>query len=130
MSWQAYIDTSLVGSGNVDKAAIFNKEGTSVWAASAAFNVSPDEIKAVVAHYADTTEPKKIFGSGFKVAGEKYVTLRADERSLYGKKGKEGICICLTKQAILIAHYGETAQPGATAKTVEQLGDYLIGVGY
>ena len=40
------------------------------------------------------------------------------------------MCICLTKQAILIAHYGETSQPGGAANTVEQLGDYLIGVGY
>lgn len=40
------------------------------------------------------------------------------------------MCICLTKQAILIAHYGEQVQPGSAANTVEQLGDYLIGVGY
>lgn len=30
---------SLVGTGNVDKAAIFNAEGTSVWAASIGFTV-------------------------------------------------------------------------------------------
>ena len=47
-----------------------------------------------------------------------------------GMQGKEGICICLTKQAILIAHYGGDVQPGAAANTVERLGDYLIGVGY
>lgn len=39
-----------------------------------------------MAHYADNSEPRKIFGSGFKIGGEKYVTIRADERSLYGKK--------------------------------------------
>ena len=48
--------------------------------------VAPDEIKAVVAHYADSGETKKIFGTGFRIAGEKYVTLKADDRSLYGKK--------------------------------------------
>ena len=47
-----------------------------------------------------------------------------------GFQGREGVNICLTKQAILVAHYGENIQPGAAAKTVEQLGDYLIGVGY
>lgn len=46
------------------------------------------------------------------------------------EKGKEGICITKTKQAILIAHYPETVQPGSAANTVEQLGDYLISVGY
>lgn len=45
-------------------------------------------------------------------------------------QGKEGVCITLTKQAILVAHYGESVQPGGAAKTVEQLGDYLINVGY
>lgn len=48
--------------------------------------VKPEEIKAIVAHYADTGEPKKVFGTGFKIAGEKYVTIKADERSLYGKQ--------------------------------------------
>ena len=32
--------------------------------------------------------------------------------------------------AILVAHYPETVQPGVAANTVEQLADYLIGVGY
>jgi profilin len=35
-----------------------------------------------------------------------------------------------TKQAILVAHYPETVQPGEATNTVEQLADYLIGVGY
>ena len=38
--------------------------------------------------------------------------------------------IVKTKQAILVTHYPETIQPGEAAKVVEQLADYLIGVGY
>lgn len=38
--------------------------------------------------------------------------------------------IVKTTQAILVTHYPETAQPGSAANTVEQLADYLIGVGY
>ncbi|KAL2038689.1 hypothetical protein N7G274_008447 [Stereocaulon virgatum] len=129
MSWQAYIDTSLVGSRNVDKAAIFNVEGTSVWASSPNFKLEPAEIKAVLASYAEK-EPKPIFETGFKVAGEKYFTLKADDRSVYGKKGREGMIIVKTKQALLIAHYPEDVQPGAASLTVEKLGDYLIGLGY
>ena len=45
-------------------------------------------------------------------------------------QGKEGIIIVKTQQAILVAHYPETVQPGQATNTVEQLGDYLIGVGY
>lgn len=33
--------SSLIGTGNIDKAAIFNSEGNSVWATSAGFTVRP-----------------------------------------------------------------------------------------
>ena len=45
-------------------------------------------------------------------------------------QGKEGVVIVKTNMAILVAHYPETVQPGVAANTVEQLADYLIGVGY
>lgn len=38
--------------------------------------------------------------------------------------------IVKTTQAILVTHYPETVQPGVAANTVEQLGDYLVKVGY
>ncbi|KAL8812296.1 MAG: hypothetical protein Q9223_001164 [Gallowayella weberi] len=130
MSWQAYVDTSLVATGNIDKAAIFNSEGTSVWASSPGFTVAPAEIKAVVSSFADNSDVKKVQSEGFHIATEKFFTLKSDERSLYGKKGKEGVVVVKTQQAILVAHYPDTVQPGAAATTVEHLGDYLISVGY
>jgi len=130
MSWQAYVDTSLVGTGDVDKAAIFNAEGTSVWATSANFKVSPQEIAEVVGAYKDTSTPKKVQSTGLHIAGEKYVVLRADETSLYGRKGRTGVVIVKTKQALLIAHYPDTVQPGVATNTVEKLGEYLTSVGY
>jgi len=130
MSWQAYVDSSLVGTGNVDKAAIFNSEGTSVWASSAGFTVAPNEIKEVVAAYKDSGDVKQVQSTGLHIAGERFVVIKADDRSLYGKKGREGIVIVKTQQAILVTHYPETVQPGQATTTVEQLGDYLIGVGY
>jgi len=45
-------------------------------------------------------------------------------------QGREGVVIVKTTQAILVTHYPESVQPGAAANTVEQLADYLIGVGY
>ena len=39
MSWQTYVDTNLVGTGKVQKAAIFGLDG-SQWATSAGFTVS------------------------------------------------------------------------------------------
>ncbi|KAG9842725.1 hypothetical protein KCU68_g8060, partial [Aureobasidium melanogenum] len=121
---------SLIGTGNIDKAAIFNSEGNSVWATSAGFTVSPQEMAEVVAAFKDTADVKKVQSTGLHVAGEKFIVLKADDRSLYGKKGKEGIVIVKTKQALLVTHYPEHVQPGAAANTVEQLADYLISVNY
>ncbi|GIZ37840.1 hypothetical protein CKM354_000127200 [Cercospora kikuchii] len=133
MSWQAYVDTSLVATGNVDRAAIFNSEGNSVWATSAGFTVKPEEMQAVVAAYKDKGDEqgvKKVQSEGLHIAGERFVVIKADDRSIYGKKGREGVVIVKTTQAILVTHYPETVQPGSAANTVEQLGDYLIKVGY
>ncbi|KAG2161966.1 profilin [Aureobasidium pullulans] len=130
MSWQAYVDQSLIGTGNIDKAAIFNSEGNSVWATSAGFTVSPQEMNEVVTAFKDTSDVKKVQSTGLHIAGEKFIVLKADDRSLYGKKGKEGIVIVKTKQALLVTHYPEHVQPGVAANTVEQLADYLISVNY
>ncbi|KAK3679136.1 profilin, required for normal timing of actin polymerization in response to thermal stress [Recurvomyces mirabilis] len=124
MSWQ--------GTNNVDRAAIFNTEGNSVWATSANFKVSPKEMEEVVAAYKDPGKDgvKSVQSSGLHIAGERFVVLKADDRSIYGKKGREGVVIVKTTQALLVTHYPETVQPGVAANTVEQLADYLIKVGY
>lgn len=67
----------------MSKAAIFNTEGTSVWASSAGFTISPQEMGEVIACYKDNA---KAFSSGFHIAGTKYLTIKADDRSLYGKQ--------------------------------------------
>ncbi|KAF2724518.1 profilin II [Polychaeton citri CBS 116435] len=130
MSWQAYVDQSLVGTGNVDKAAIFSAQGDSVWASSAGFTVKPEEMKEIVSAYQDKADVKKVQSEGAHIAGERFVVIKADDRSIYGKKGREGVVIVKTNQAILVTHYPESVQPGNAAKVVEQLADYLIGVGY
>jgi hypothetical protein len=77
---------SLVGTGHVDKAAIFNSEGNSVWATSAGFQVTPKEMQDVVAAFKDTSEPKKVQMSGLHIAGQKYFVLKADDAGIYGKQ--------------------------------------------
>jgi len=127
MSWQAYVDTSLVSSGQVDKGAIFSAAGDSVWAVSPGFAIAPEEIKSIAAAYVD---PTKVQQNGFYLAGEKYVYTRSDDRTLQGKKGKEGAIFVKTTQTIVVAHYPDGVQPGAASKVVETLGDYLIKSGY
>ena len=87
-------------------------------------------MKEIVSAYKDTETPKKIQSTGLHVAGEKFVVLKADDTSLYGKKGKTGVIIVKTKQALLITHYPDTVQPGSAVNTVEKLGGYLTSVGY
>jgi profilin len=107
----------------------------------------PQEIQAIVQGFKDAAG---LYKSGINIEGEKYFCIKSDERSIYGKKvrrhfssqllewmgcwprlqDKHGIVCVKTKQALLVAHYPDSVQPGEAAKLVEALGDYLIGVGY
>ncbi len=51
--------------------------------------VAPNEIKEVVAAFADKGDlngTKRVQSSGLHIAGDRYVVIKADDRSLYGKK--------------------------------------------
>jgi len=126
MSWQAYVDNNLVGSGALKQAAIFGHDGGS-WATSPGFPVKPDEIKTLFNAYKDASN---IRANGIYLAGAKYFALKADERSIYGKKGSAGVITVKTTKAILVGVYDETQQPGAAANVVEKVADYLISSGY
>ena len=43
-------------------------------------------MKDIVGAFNDTSEPKKVQSEGFHVAGVRYVVIKAEDRSLYGKK--------------------------------------------
>ncbi|EIM83781.1 profilin [Stereum hirsutum FP-91666 SS1] len=126
MSWQTYVDTNLVGSGMITKAAILGQQG-GVWATTAGYNLSPEEQKAVINAFVDPTSTQ---ASGFRLAGQKYFTLQVNDRSIYGKKQADGAVIVKTKQAILVAEYAAPIQAGQATPIVENLADYLINVGY
>lgn len=133
MSWQAYVDTSLVATGHVDKAAIISAAGDSTWAASTGFTISPAEMKNIVEIIASNgtgSSVDKAFSEGLYIQGERYVAFNIADRHIYGRKGREGIIIVKTGQAILVAHYGENVQAGNSTQTVEALADYLIKAGY
>ncbi|KAH7035581.1 profilin [Microdochium trichocladiopsis] len=130
MSWQAYVDSSLVGSGHIDKAAIVSIAGDSAWATTAGFTLSAGEMKALADIYANPANQQKAQAEGIYIAGDRYVVAQIDDRSIYARKGRLGVCICKTKQAILVGHHGEAMVAGNSRQTVEVLADYLIGVGY
>jgi len=126
MSWQAYVDSNLLGTQKVSQAAIVGLGG-GVWASSPGFDLSPTEQTAIINAYKDLPGTQ---ANGIRAAGQKYFTLQANDRSIYGKKAADGIVIVKTKQALLVAVYKAPLQAPETTPIVEGLADYLISVGY
>ncbi|KAH9846389.1 profilin [Lenzites betulinus] len=126
MSWQAYVDTNLVGSGKIARAAIIGLAG-GVWASSPGYTLSADEQKAIIAGFANTDA---VVTSGVRLAGQKFFVLRVVDHSIYGKKQADGCVIVKTKQAVLVAEYQSPIQAPEATVVVEALADYLISVGY
>ncbi|RCH77741.1 profilin, required for normal timing of actin polymerization in response to thermal stress, partial [Rhizopus stolonifer] len=79
MSWQSYVDSNLVGTGNVSQASIFGLNG-GVWATSPGFQLQPSEVSKIIEGFKNS-EP--VIENGIHIAGEKYFTLLANERSIY-----------------------------------------------
>ena len=48
--------------------------------------MTPQEVAEIVNAYKDTSTPKKVQSTGLHLAGQKYIVIKADETSLYGKK--------------------------------------------
>ncbi|KAF8603608.1 profilin [Ceratobasidium sp. AG-I] len=126
MSWQAYVDNNLVGSGKVHRAAILGQQG-GVWATSPGFTLSAEEQKACIALL---NSPEQAQASGVKLCGNKYFALQVDARKFYGKKAADGCVIVKTKQAILVTAHSAPIQLAESATVVETLADYLISVNY
>ncbi|KAJ5931104.1 hypothetical protein N7454_001397 [Penicillium verhagenii] len=122
--WQGYVDSSLMGSGQFDKAGILAVDFSGLEAKSAGFELSQEDINSLAAAF---TNPDNAFTTGFSIGGEKFVTIKADPRSLYGKKGKEGAIVVRASSCTMIAHHGESVQTTNAATVVENLVDYLNG---
>ncbi|RKF81792.1 Profilin-2 [Golovinomyces cichoracearum] len=134
MSWQEYVDTSLLGSGHVDKCAIYGLKDGGKWAASAGFEVgstfyevvkvSPEELKTIT-NALESNNYNKMYEDGFLVAGTRYVLIRGGDGSIIARQGRDGLVIAKTLQAILIAHHNSEMIAGNCSTTVQGLADYL-----
>ena len=91
------------------------------------WQLNPDEQKSIVSAFANLDA---IRASGVRLAGDKYFTLSADNRSIVVKKAGDGAVIVKTKQAILVAVYEAPIQAPEANSVVESLADYLISVNY
>lgn len=111
----------------MDKAVIYSRAGDAVWATSGGLTLQPNEIQEIATGF---DNPSGLQSNGLHIQGQKFMLLRADDRSIYGRHDAEGIVCVRTKQTILIAHYPANIQAGEATKIVEQLADYLISVQY
>lgn len=126
MSWQTYVDTSLIGTGCVANAAIAGDD-CAVWAAGEGFALSREELKAIFTAFAN---PAPVAAGNFKANGVEYKTLRADKQTLYGRLGASGVVCCRTHRAVIVAYYDENIQPKQCASVTEKLAEYLRGLEY
>jgi Profilin. len=116
--------------------------------------LSVEEQKAIVGAFANEQSLEKVQASGLRLAGNKFFTLQANDRSIYCKKGvsnvlpsclmcscasmvftlsslqADGVVVVKTKQAVLVAEYTPPIQAPEATPVVEGLADYLISVGY
>ncbi|CAK5274151.1 unnamed protein product [Mycena citricolor] len=133
MSWQTYVDTNLGSRAACGRPAPGSRHVSlslsafRVRSSPARAQLSAEEQKAITAAHNNTDS---VLASGVRLAGTKYFATQADARSIYGKKGGDGCVLVKTKQAILVTEYVLPAQAGEAVKVVEELADYLIGVGY
>ncbi|KAM9998813.1 hypothetical protein ACTFIY_008463 [Dictyostelium cf. discoideum] len=126
MSWQHYVDEQLVGAG-LCQAAILGANDGGVWAKSTGITIGKQEGDGLVALFKN---PGDVFAKGALVGGVKYMGIKGDPQSIYGKKGAGGCVLVKTNQAIIVGIYDEKFQPGPAAVATEKLGDYLRDNGY
>lgn len=126
MSWQSYVDDQLMATKMVKHAVICGHDGN-IWAQSAGFTVSVDELKALLSKYSSTDQ---LAQSGLTVAGMKYMYLSSSDKVVRAKKGTSGVHCIKTTQALIVCVYEDPIVPEQAATVTEKLGEYLIGVGY
>jgi len=126
MSWQSYVDDQLLNTKMVTHAVICGHDGN-IWAKSADFVVTPEELKSLISKYADTS---MLAQSGITVAGKKYMYLSSTDKVIRAKKGTSGVHAIKTTQTYIVCVYEDPIVPEQAASVTEKLGDYLIQVGF
>jgi profilin len=111
-----------MGSGQFTKAGVLAADFSGLEAASGSFTLSQEDINSLASAF---TSPSNAFANGFSIGGEKYVCIKADERSLYGKKGKEGAIVVRASACTMIGVHGPDTQTTNAAAVVEKLIDYI-----
>jgi len=119
--WEEYIK-NIIEPGSVADAAIIGEHNT-LWAISKNLHMTYEEIINLRKGF---EKNGSFFSTGISIGGVKYMALRSDERSAYGKKGSMG-CVCVkTKRTILVGIYTHTTHSTDATALIEKVADGLI----
>ncbi|KAM0524448.1 hypothetical protein ACHAPE_000542 [Trichoderma viride] len=131
MSWQAFVDTSLVATGHITKGAIISSAGDSAWASSPDLTIAPAEMKAIASIVAkDQAAIDKAYADGLYIGGVRHVLTKVDEDTLYARAGRDGAAITAAKSCIVVGLHSETQVAGNATSVVAALADHLKKTGY
>lgn len=118
-TWKDYVESFLIGSGMVSKAAIFGSEkrdrlGTvkseitlNEWAASKGFFVGSSEVVSI---WRSFTDPTEIRANGMVVGTDTYTCIRADSDLIVGRTAEGGCIISRAKHLLVIAVFDDPFQ--------------------
>lgn len=128
MSWQDYVNNNLLGTGACSGALLAGHDG-SVWAEGGDIKgrAQPGELAKICKGFDDASPFQ---ANGVYLGGERYIFLTCDGTVMRMKKGAGGAIVVKCLQALIVATYNDTIQPGQCSVVVEKLGDYLKSVGY
>ncbi|OQV21091.1 putative Profilin [Hypsibius exemplaris] len=128
MSWQDYVSNNLLGTGTCSGALIAGHDG-SIWAEGGDIKgrASQPELALISKGFEDASGFQ---AHGAYIGGDRYIFLTSDGTVMRLKKGTGGVIAVKTGQAMILATYNDTIQPGQCSVVVEKLGDYLKSVGY
>ncbi|XP_071798178.1 uncharacterized protein [Asterias amurensis] len=143
MAWDAYKDSldgyyvaeiqkrGEKGPSQLTKVGIFGLSDGNPWMSTNkpwSLQAAPGEITAIASSY--TQNPSPLGGTGIKLGSLKFMYLRNDETTIFGKKkGVGALCIYKSKTALLVVIAGEAAQAGDLNSATIKLGDYLSSTG-
>ncbi|XP_022088097.1 profilin-1A-like [Acanthaster planci] len=143
MSWDAYKDSldgyycaeiqrrGEKGSSQLTHVGIFGLADGNPWMSTNkpwSITASAGDIKNIVSSFTQAQNP--LGATGIKLGSMKFMYLRSDDTTVFGKKkGIGSICIYKSKTALLIVIASESAQAGDLNNATIKLGDYLTGNG-
>jgi len=126
MSWQGYVD-NLMGTKHMNACGIFGLDGTT-WAASAAFPLSSENIKLIIASISDSGK----MSNGLHISQDnRYILVRGDPGvSIVLKKGGSGVVGSKSNQSVIIAMHDEKTKSEIVLTDIGRVIDYLSRHGY